>query len=168
MAGKRKWPRNVKGHWQTGGANILCLLINGVRVCKYTWTPPSSSFSCLSTAWHGWMRGFFPPAFKKRLSHKNIVTHHENISNTFPSVMGVWFIHLPPRGLWRRRREGTDERRSADTNSQGSVFSLSLCHKGQQVCLGTALESYWSRWVLLLYIAKLCPHPHTPRKTIQE
>lgn len=30
---------------------------------------------------------FFPPAFKKRLSHKNIVTHHENISNTFPSVM---------------------------------------------------------------------------------
>lgn len=28
------------------------------RVSKYTWATPSSSFSCLSTAWHGWMGGF--------------------------------------------------------------------------------------------------------------
>lgn len=132
VAGERKWPGNVRGHWQTGGANMLCLLINGARVSKYTWTPPSSSFSCLSTAWHGWMGGFFSLAFKKRLSHKNIVVHHENINNTFPSVMWVWFIHLPPCRLRRRRRsrESRDGRRSADTNSLGSVFSSSLCHKG--------------------------------------
>lgn len=38
-----------------------------------------------------WMDGaiLFFLAFKKRLSHDNIVVDHKNISNTFPSVRRV-------------------------------------------------------------------------------
>lgn len=41
-----------------------------------------------SPAWmDGLGGGIFSLAFEKRLSHDNIVVDHENISNTFPSVM---------------------------------------------------------------------------------
>ncbi len=90
--------------------------------------PPALSAVSAQPGMDGWGEFFF--AFRKRLSHDNIVVDHENISNTFSSVMWVWFIHLPPCRLRNRRRKSRDRRRSADTNSLGSVFSLSLCHKG--------------------------------------
>lgn len=96
---------------------MLCLLINGARVGKYTWTPPSSSFSCLSTAWRGLMgRISFPSPLRKRLSHKNIVVHHENISNTLPSVMCI--LIYPSSSVQAGEEEQKEKRRQKKMGRQ--------------------------------------------------
>lgn len=118
-----------------------------------------------------WWEIFFSFTFQKRLSHNNIVVDLGNINNTSPSVVQVWFIHLPLCKLERRRRKR--ERGDWHTLTAWGVFSLYLCvtkaTPGTAGVSGNSFrENYWSYWALLLYITTLCPHPYTLRETLQE
>lgn len=163
VAGERKWLGNLRGQWQTGGVHILCLLINGVRVSKYTWTPPFSPFSCLSTTRHGWMRRFSTLHLKKRLSHK-ILLRITKILGVVSLVTWVWFIHLLSDS-GGRKTEGK-KKGKLDTNSLLSMSSLT-CHRGHtEYYRGVWEESYWSNCIVLQFITTDCSQRHTHRETI--
>lgn len=137
-------------------AAVSCDGLRGELVNIHGPRPPALSAVSAQPATDGW--GDFFLAFNKRLSY-NIVADHENISITPSSVMRVWFIHLVLCGL--RRKENTDRGRLADTNSLGSVFSLSLCHKGHPgYCRCVWKQLYWSCWALLLYSQALTTSSH--------
>lgn len=71
----------------------------------------------------GW--GYLFLAFKKRLSHKNIVVHHENISDTFHLCQeSLIYQSYSIRAGERGRGEEKDHQQ---TFTAWGVFSLYLC-----------------------------------------
>lgn len=129
--------------------------------------PPALSAVSAQPCMDGWGILFF--AFRKRLSHNNIVVDLENINNTSPLSSKLDLSIILCAG-WGGRKVGMGARQ---TLTARGVFSLYLCvtkaTPGTAGVSGNSFrERYWSHWLLLLYIVKLCPHPHTLRKTIQE